>query len=154
MDPATLAVTAISLVTGYLTRRRDDLVDRAGDGVIDRLGSLYQWIREKLRHEPSAQAAFAALEEEPADARRQGAAEFALTQLVERNTELAGQLAALLQAIEDESPGTLTQITESGAVAIGGDVRIEGTYVAGRDLTIGQQPGRQGAVPPDPRGGQ
>ncbi len=39
MDPATLAVTAVSLVTGYLSRHRNELVDRAGDAVVDRLAA-------------------------------------------------------------------------------------------------------------------
>jgi len=96
------------------------------------------------------------LEKTPTDARRQGAVELALTQLVERNTELAEELAALLKAIEDEGQITSTHVTESGAVAIGGDVRLEGTYVAGRDLTMGPQTGGLGDIPltRDPRSGQ
>src|SRR5262244_3285499 len=101
MDPATLAVTSISLITGYLSRNRNELVDRVGDAVVDKLGGLYRWIRDRLAHHPAASAALDALEQTPQDARRQGAVEFALTQLVEADTGLADQLAALLKEIED-----------------------------------------------------
>lgn len=72
MDPATLAVTAVSLVTGYLSRNRDELVDRVGDAMVDKLGGLYRWIKDRLRHQPAASAAMEALEQAPQDARRRG----------------------------------------------------------------------------------
>jgi hypothetical protein len=70
--------------------------------------------------------------------------------------DLRALVAALLNAIEDEGQITSTHVTESGAVAIGGDMRLEGTYVAGRDLTMGPQSGGLGDIPltRDPRSGQ
>jgi hypothetical protein len=155
MDPGTLAMTAVSLLAGYLSRHGNELVDRIGDAAVNRLGSLYSWVRDHLRQEPSAGAALEGLERAPADARRQGSVEFALTQLIERDTALAGQLAELVKAVNDENRAAI-KITESGAVAVGGDVRLDGTYVAGRDLTIGRDPGAAEGIPParDPSPGQ
>lgn len=138
MDPATLAGTAVSLLVGYLSRHRDELVDRVGDAATNQLAKLYGWVKDHLHREPRAGAILDGLEQEPADARRQGAVEFALTQLIDRDAALAQQLAELMAAVGDESKAATTQITDSGAVALGGDVRLAGTYVAGRDLTFGQ----------------
>ena len=114
MDPATLAVTAVSLVTGYLSRNRDELVDRVGDAMVDKLGGLYRWIRDRLRHQPAASAALDALEQAPQDDRRQGAVEFALTQGGEADYGLAGALAALVKAIEEGGAVTVTQVADAG----------------------------------------
>jgi hypothetical protein len=150
MDPAALAVTAVSLATQYLSRNRDELVDRVGDAAVSRLGSLYGWVRDHLRQNPGTDIALKGWEGAPSDARRQGAMEFALTQLVERDSGLAQQLAELVDAVKDGSRMTAAQITESGAVAVRGDVRMAGTYVAGRDLTLGRGPDKAEAISPAP----
>ena len=50
------------------------------------------------------------------------------------------QLAELLAAIGEKGAAAVTEISESGAVAFG-NLRISGTYAAGRDLRIGRDPG-------------
>jgi hypothetical protein len=154
MDPVTLAATTVSLIAGYVSRHQTQLVDQVGDAVVGRLGALHDWVRGLLRRQPGAGAALERLEEEPADARRQGMVEFALSQLIERDDVLARELTDLVAAVDEQRPGAvaqITQITQSGAVAVGGDVRMKGTYVAGRDLTVGPQAPAPGAgAPPDP----
>jgi hypothetical protein len=151
MDPVTLAATTVGLIAGYISRHQTQLVDQVGDAVVGRLGALHDWVRGLLRREPGAGAALERLEDDPADARRQGMVEFALSQLIERDDVLAGELAALVTAVDEERPGAVAQITQSGAVAVGGDVRMSGTYVAGRDLTVGPQaPPRLPGTPPEP----
>jgi hypothetical protein len=145
MDPAMLAATTVSLIAGYVSRHQTQLVDQVGDAAVGRLGALRDWVRALLRREPAAGTALERLEEEPADPRRQGMVEFALSQLIERDSALAQELAALVAAVDEQRPGTVTQITQSGAVAVGGSVRLSGTYVAGRDLAVGPQ-----APPPGP----
>jgi hypothetical protein len=135
MDPAELAAGAVSLLVAYFSRNKDELVDRAGDAVVGGLGRLYRWIADLLRKEPRGEVALDALAETPEDARRQGAVEFVLTQLVERDEETAWQLTELVAAVGEQHDGGV-RVTDSGAVSLG-DQLITGTYVAGRDLTIG-----------------
>jgi hypothetical protein len=62
--------------------------------------------------------------------------------------DLRALVAAVLSAMGAEGQITPTHIGESGAVAIGGNVRLKGTYVAGRDLSVGAQSGGPGENPP------
>ena len=153
MDPATIAMASVNLVVAYVSRHHDELVDRVGDAVVDRLGALYGWVRDHLRPEPNGGAALDNLEQAPDDARRQGAVEFALTQLLDQNTALMQELASLVDEVEEATPAGV-RITQSGAVAVGGNVSLEGTYVAGRDLSIGQSAESAGSTIPPPVGSE
>jgi hypothetical protein len=144
MDPALLAATAVSLVSGYLSRHGTDVADRIGDAAVERLGDVWRWMRDRLRGEKGADGALQRLDEKPTDQRSQGAVEFLLAQVIERDAALADQLAELVQAVDDERPGIVAQITESGAVSVHGDVKLTGTQVAGRDLVIGSDHGDAG----------
>lgn len=141
MDPATLVMASINLVVVYLSRHRDELVDRVGEAAVERIGAVYHWVRDRLGADPQGGQALDGLEQAPDDARRQGAVEFALGQLVARHAELQEELEALVGSVQNEAPEGV-RVTDAGAVAIGGDVNVNGTYAAGRDLTVGDQPRR------------
>ncbi len=144
MDPALLAAMAVNLVSGYLSRHGTDVTDRIGDAAVERLGDVWRWMRDRLSGEKGADGALQRLDEQPTDQRSQGAVEFLLAQVIERDAALAAQLADLVRAVDDAQPGIVAQITESGAVAVHGDVNLTGTQVAGRDLVIGSDHGDTG----------
>ncbi|GAA4711144.1 hypothetical protein [Phytohabitans rumicis] len=81
-----------------------------------------------------------------------------LADLVEEHPELAGELASLVREIERQLPagGHRVHITDAGAVSVGGNVELRGTFVAGRDLdlsgtaTVGSE-GSPAEPPPERR---
>jgi hypothetical protein len=134
MDPATLAASAVSLMAGYLSRNKDKLADKAGDAVVGGLERLYHWVADRFRRQAPTASALDGLEQTPDDARKQGAVEFALAQLIDQDAEFARQLAELVTTVEQAGGGSV-HISDSGAVSFG-EQRISGKYVAGRDLRI------------------
>jgi hypothetical protein len=58
---------------------------------------------------------------------------------VDGDPSFAAALAGFLEDARRTAGPTLTRIEQSGATSIHGDVTLEGTYVAGRDLRVGEQ---------------
>lgn len=126
MDVMGLAGTAVGLLAQLLAG------GHSGEPGV--LGDLFTWVKSKLGADsgPSA-AAVAAFENTPEDARTQGSLTFAIAHLISQNPAWADELSGLVDAAKTGD----TRVRDAGAVAIGGDVRISGTYAAGRDMTIG-----------------
>jgi hypothetical protein len=59
--------------------------------------------------------------------------------VVQGDPSFAAVLAGLLEDARRAAGPTLTRIEDSGAISVHGDVAIEGTNVAGRDLHIDEQ---------------
>jgi hypothetical protein len=150
-DPSTLASQALPLLVTYLRHVGGRLVDRAADDLDDmvlrKLTALYERVKAKVTGESFAGQALERLEQEPENTRRQGAFEDALAEVVTGDPSFAAVLAGLLEEARRTAGPTLTRIDQSGATSIHGDVTLEGTNVAGRDLHVGEQRLRGG----DPR---
>jgi hypothetical protein len=114
------------------------------DMVLGKLTALYERVKAKVTGESFAGQALERLEEEPENTRRQGAFEDALAEVVRGDPSFATALAGLLEEAQRTAGPTLTRIEQSGATSIHGDVTLEGTNVAGRDLHVGQQRLRRG----------
>ena len=142
-DPSTLASQALPLLVIYLRHVGGRLVDHVAgdldDMVLGKLTAIYERVKAKVTGESFAGQALERLEQEPENARRQGAFEDALAELVDRDPSFAASLAGLLEAAHRAAGPTLTRIEQSGATSIHGDVTLEGTNVAGRDLHVGEQ---------------
>ncbi|HEX6674585.1 MAG TPA: hypothetical protein VF486_06125 [Actinomycetes bacterium] len=143
LDPATLASQALPLVVAYLRHVGGRFADRVAgdldDVVVGKLTAIYERVKAKLAGESFAGRALERLEQEPENARRQGAFEDALAEVVDRDPSFAAVLAGLLEEARRAAGPTLTRIEASGATSIHGDVTLGGTNVAGRDLHVGEQ---------------
>jgi hypothetical protein len=149
MDPVSLATSAAALLATYLGRAADraasDLADTLGEAAVTKLGQLYRWLRTKVTGKPAVEEALQRLEEEPQDDERQIVLRVTLTDLIRSESEsgFAETLERLVAEAQQAGGPALTQIVDAGIVA-GRDVHLRGRNVAGRDLTIGQPPAKDG----------
>jgi hypothetical protein len=143
MDPVAIATAAVSLIAGFLGRVGDQAADQAADelgqAAVGKLRRLYEVVKRRVAPDSFAQGALERLEQQPENGRRQGALEDAIAEMAEADQAFRDELSRLLEEVQ-AAAGDRIQISESGAVAIHGDVRMRGTYVAGRDMTIGDGP--------------
>jgi hypothetical protein len=143
LDSTTLASQVLPLLVTYLRHLGGRLADRVAgdldDMVLDKLTALYERVKAKVTGESFAGHALERLEQAPENPRRQGAFEDALAEVVHGDPSFAAALAGLLEDARRAAGPTLTRIEESGATSIHGDVTMEGTNVAGRDLHVGEQ---------------
>ena len=138
VEPVT--ITAVALLAAYLK----GMVEEAGSGLADHLGEgarsalrrLHEAIKHHLSHNDYQEETLRRFEERPNDERRQRALDDVLSEATDEDPEFARELADLVAEVR-KAVGVHIKITESGAVAIGGDVRQYGHNVAGRDLTTG-----------------
>ncbi|HEX8067033.1 MAG TPA: hypothetical protein VF520_10945 [Thermoleophilaceae bacterium] len=136
VEPITVAAGLVGAYLQHLSQRAADqaveeLDERAERGLL----GLYRLVKNKLTGHDHGKAVLARVEEEPANERRQAALADVLDE-VGRDDQ---QFAAELERQVDEATASLAgriEISDSGAVAIGGSVTQRGTYVAGRDLTV------------------
>jgi hypothetical protein len=142
-DPTVLAPQALPLLVTYLHHLGGRLADRVArdldDLVVGKLTALYERVKAKVTGDSFAGQALERLEQEPENPRRQLAFEDALAEVVQGDPSFAAALAGLLQDTRRAAGPTLARIEESGATSIHGDLTLDGTYVAGRDLHIGEQ---------------
>ena len=140
MDPVTLAGLAVAAVVNYLGQKAGRLARRAGQdvdgGVDERLDRLYDAVKARLTGSPPAARMLDGLADDPADARRQGRLEFALEDVLASDPAFAATLERLVADLGDQRPGGVV-VKDAGAVSLGGDVNMRGTYVSGRDMNIG-----------------
>ena len=142
-DPAMLASQALPFLLTYLRhvggRLADHVAGDLDDLVVGKLTAVYDRVRAKVTGDSYAEQALERLEQEPENVRRQGAFEDALMEVMDRDPSFSAALAGLLEDARQAAGPTLTRIEHSGATSIRGDLSLEGTNVAGRDLHIGEQ---------------
>jgi hypothetical protein len=139
VDPTLLASGAIAVLVTFLKSVANKSAERAGDAAaaatVGGLRGLYQAIKTKLSKDDTDAGTLAKLEAEPANVARQRALEGVLIEAIQKDPAFAEEVARRLTGTTE---GGL-HVADSGAVA-GGDLRLAGQYVAGRDLTLGQLP--------------
>jgi hypothetical protein len=150
MDPVTLAAAAVGLLGPFLRSIGDKTAEKTAEEVSQTLSEravpavkrLFKALKEKLRPGSYAGNQLEGVEEKPdSDTRRQALTD-ALAEELEADPAFAAEVEGLVNEAE-AAGGVQVTATDAGVVA-GGDVHQSGTYVAGRDMTIG------GAPPPPP----
>ena len=96
---------------------------------------IYDLIKRRVAGDDFHQQALARVEATPEDERRRRTLQDVLDEIAESDPGFADELMEAV-AQTREAAGDSIQITESGAVAFGGNVVLQGTNVAGRDLHI------------------
>jgi len=145
MDPILIATTAVSLLVPFFQRVGGHLAERIGqdlgDAAMGRLDRLYDAVRSRLTGDRIAVGVLEKVREQPDSERDQGALQLALAQAIEADPSFGEALAELIEEAKAAGGPNLARVSDAGAVAIGGNVNMKGTNVAGRDLTIsgGQQ---------------
>jgi hypothetical protein len=129
MEPISLA----TVVVGSLTTLGTSLATGAAQRVLSGLDRVAQLVRDRL----SGDAASLDLVEEVIAAPTESSQERLTLRLAQQFIQDPEFGEALEQALEEAGTGSTIQAQDAGVVA-GGDVRMKGKYVAGRDLSIGR----------------
>jgi len=137
MDPMTLAATVVAALAPFLGKFTDGALTRAGEAAADtagaKIGALYRAVRKRMTGDGYHQAILQGAEDKPDNPARLDALTGTIGSILQEDPEFAVTLTELLEQVTGSQD---FQVSESGIVA-GRDVHQTGTYVAGRDLTIG-----------------
>jgi hypothetical protein len=139
MDPMSLAIQAVGLLAPFLGTAGNRLAERVGDAAATRLERLYDKVRTGMARDHLSRTTLEQLRKTPDNEQAQGAAQYALAQAIEKDQEFAAVLAQLVEEARSAGGVDIAQIRDAGAVAIRGDVRMQGEHVAGRDMIIGDR---------------
>jgi hypothetical protein len=128
-----------SIVVALLAKYGRHLVDAAtevlDDVVKDRMKSVLEAVRSRFSHDPVATGALDRLADQPDNPNRQAAVTDHLDEVLHADPEFGQLLASLVAAVPATS--NQVQVSDSGAVAVGGDVTISGGAIAsGRDVSV------------------
>ena len=141
-----LAAAAVALLVPYLGQIGGHLAGRVAtdltEAVMGRLDRLYERVQARLAGD-AGQRALDRLRERPDDQLRQASLQDVLAEALEDDPRFAAELTTMIRDIRSLAPNlTQVNIQSSGAVATGGgDVRMTGDTVAGRDITIHERRG-------------
>ncbi|HEU5027148.1 MAG TPA: hypothetical protein VFV01_19680 [Spirillospora sp.] len=142
MEPVTLAAAAVGALVPYLGQMAEGglarLGEAASDGVSQRIAELYRTIRGRIAGARYEETILEGAEAQPENEGRRAALQNVLTELIDADPEFATRLERLVEELKAVEARHL-QVADSGAVA-GNDLHQTGTYVAGRDLRIGDVP--------------
>jgi hypothetical protein len=129
------------LVLGWLARYAGHAVgvgsQALDDVLLRRMTQLWDAVAVRFGADPSAKGALDRLHEQPDNPRRQGAVEDHLEDVLAGDPRFAAEVHRLLGDLETRAVAVSdVRVSNAGAVAFGGDVRIHaGSFGAGRDIT-------------------
>jgi predicted transcriptional regulator len=143
VDPITLATGVVALLAPYLARIGGKLAEQVGDDLsqaaLEQLQRLYERVKQKVTGDRFAEPSLERLAQKPESQVRQSAFGEVLAELVERDPSFASELASLVNEAKRAVGPVMARIADAGAIAIQGDIHMQGTNVAGRDITITDQ---------------
>jgi hypothetical protein len=145
MDPI-----STTLVVGLLARYGRHLAGIAGEALDEAtkggLEKLWKAVQARLHRDPGAAAALERVGAEPDNPRRQAALEDYLDEVMAADSSFKSELSRLVSDLAPTSRSINAQVqaSNSGAVAVGGNLTISGgQFAAGRDV-IATPPSEQG----------
>jgi hypothetical protein len=155
MDPVQLAGGAVALLLPFLPWLTEKLTEHAADravtSALPAVRRLYGAVKERLAPGTYGGSQLAGVEEHPEREGRRQALVSALAEAIAEDEAFAAEVARLV-ADARAAVGAGTHIHVEGPMALGGDVRMQGRNVAGRDLIIGSRPAEEPPVDPERRG--
>jgi hypothetical protein len=101
------------------------------------VGRIYNAIKGRVTVDGFAEGALKRLEQRPVDEGRQATLQDVMAELIEGDPAFQTVLTKLVEEAKATGGTSIAQIADSGAAAVGGNVTMTGTHVAGRDMTIG-----------------
>lgn len=144
MDPVSLAGIVVPLLVHYLKEISQPLAERAGTALDETatrwLARIHDRVRSGLAPDPFAAEALNRLKEESANELRQATLRTALAEILTEQPAFLADLTRLVEDAQTEAGQTVTTIIGSGATSVRGNINLQGSQVAGRDLHIGKLP--------------
>jgi len=129
MDPATLAATVTALVAPYLAKLGEAAMEKAGEQLPEKIGSVWNLIVQRFKGNPVASGVASDLTQKADDPDNREAFTLQLKKALRDDPEFA---RALNETIE-QAQGRISNVG-SGAVATGGSIGV-GNVEVGGDLS-------------------
>ena len=136
MDPATLAVTATTLLAPYIAKAGKVVLQDVSKQLPDVAGKLWDKIAGKIKDKPAAREAARDLVGNADDKDNQAAFEIQLRKMLKDDPAFAAELESLVQKAQKESisiQGGGAVATHSG-IAVQGNV--QGNIIMGNNNTV------------------
>ena len=104
MDPiATLAASTVAVLAPYLAKAGEEIAKETGKVAVNKIGVLYEAIRNRFKNKPTAEEALADLETQPNDKDAQAALRHQLKKQMKVDPILTDRLQKLINEIgQDE----------------------------------------------------
>jgi hypothetical protein len=135
-----VAAASVALLVSYLqiagSKAAESLGEKLGDGSVGKLRAFYDWMRGRVADEPDGQASLDILESNPSSETRQAVVADVVARIAEADDEFATELQERVADVQSDPDLAFVRITDVGIVALGGDVKIRGRHVSGRDMYI------------------
>ena len=132
MDPATLATTAVTVLSPYLAKAGEKAAEKVGEKLPGGLSTLWNTVMARVKGKPAAEEAVQDLVVKPDDQLHQSAFANQLRKVLETEPALAAEVERLLNSTQAQGGDTIIN-TGSGAVATRGGVGVGagGTVIQG-----------------------
>lgn len=142
MDPATIAATAVTVLTPYAIKAGEKTAEKLGEMLPASVGKVWMAIRNKFKGKPIAEAAATDLAVQPEDEDNQTTFRIQLKKVLENDPSFMAELLQLLAAVQPEKGDQILN-TGSGGVATRGGVAVgEGGVAVKGDVHGGIVMGR------------
>jgi len=116
LDPASLATAAVAALSPYLSEAAKAAAGKIGEDLYEDGKKLLSWLRGKL---PAGETkALDRVAADPSNPDKQAALRVSLSEMLEANPPLQGELAALLQSLPSVAAATQT-MNQTGDANIG-----------------------------------
>jgi hypothetical protein len=129
MDPITLAATVTTLLTPYLAKMGETIMEEAGAKLPETISKVWEAISNRFKGNPAAAGAANDLIKKADDADNQEAFALQLKKALKDDDEFANALQSMLK----EAQGSISNLGD-GAVATNGSIGV-GKIEIGRDLS-------------------
>jgi hypothetical protein len=129
MDPATLAVTATTLLAPYLAKLGESFMEEAGARLPDKIGKVWETITARFKGNPTASSIANDLVKNADEPDNQEAFALQLKKILKEDEEFANALQSMLK----EAQGQISNIGD-GAIATNGSIAV-GKIEIGGDLS-------------------
>lgn len=136
IDPAT-AITAVQLLTMFLSSASDGFAKKAGEKLLEKTGEIYSTVKEVFTAGEYGEMTLLRLSEAPEDERRQNALRDALIEKMETEPEFAKVLERLVDEAREADTNRLI-VKGNRNVTVGGNV--SGSTISTGDVHISGQP--------------
>jgi hypothetical protein len=144
MDPVTLAGAAVGLMVPYIKQLTGRFSETAGEKLAETaiapLARLLSGVRTRFENnrDSYAKTQLEAVSARPENTGRQEGLRTALIEVLQEDQDFAAQLERLVAEAQQATGWQAVVGGVQGTAAIGGNVRQQASYLAGRDMIVKQ----------------
>ncbi len=135
MDPATMAVTAITVLSPFLTKMGEKAAEEIGKGLPGAVGKLWNRIGRKFKGNPAAETAVKDAVANPKDEDNLAALRKEIKKALADDAAFAAEIEKLLEQAQNETQTIRGDHSIAAHIDIGGDV--QGNIIVGNNNRAG-----------------